>query len=123
LYQDLDDTSRFAVIKAVSLSFEGRAVLFVNNQNTVLSLFTNWNLGYKKHFRVDHGNNEFAQGKTYINGIESFWAFAKTRLSKYKGMNRRTFYLHLKECEFRFNNRGQDLYKLLLKMFRENPLF
>jgi transposase-like protein len=81
-------------------------------------------LGYKKHFRVDHdGNDEFAQGKTHINGIESFRAFAKTRLLKYKGMSRRTFYLHLKEREFRFNNRDQDLYKLLLKMFRKNPLF
>ncbi|MDY7038843.1 MAG: IS1595 family transposase, partial [Thermodesulfobacteriota bacterium] len=34
-----------------------------------------------------------------------------------------TFYLHLKECEFRFNYRNDDLYKMLLKMFRENPLF
>ena len=24
-------------------------------------------------------------------------------------MSRKTFYLHLKECEFRFNNRGEDL--------------
>lgn len=80
-------------------------------------------LGYKKHFRVDHGNNQFANGKAHINGIESFWGFAKTRLSKYRGMSRKTFYLHLKECEFRFNNREKDIYKLLLKMFRENPLF
>ncbi|MBD3790856.1 MAG: IS1595 family transposase, partial [Campylobacterales bacterium] len=27
-----------------------------------------------------------------------------------------------KECEFRFNNRGEDLYKLLLKIFRKEPL-
>lgn len=80
-------------------------------------------LGYKKHFRVDHGNNQFANGKAHINGIEGFWGFAKSRLSKFRGMSRKTFYLHLKECEFRFNNRNQDIYKLLLKMFRENPLF
>lgn len=80
-------------------------------------------LGYKKHFRVDHCNNQFANGKAHINGIESFWGFAKTRLSKYRGMSRKTFYLHLKECEFRFNNREKNIYKLLLKMFRENPLF
>ncbi len=29
---------------------------------------------------------------------------------------------HFKECEFRFNNRGEDLYKLLLKIFRKEPL-
>ena len=48
-------------------------------------------LGYKQHFRVDHGNNEFGQHKTHINGIESFWAFVETSLSKRKGMSRRIF--------------------------------
>ena len=79
-------------------------------------------IGYKKHYRIHHGANQFARGKKHINGIESFWAFAKTRLSKFNGLSRNSFYLHLKECEFRFNHRDQDLYLLLLKMFREKPL-
>ncbi|RLA07300.1 MAG: IS1595 family transposase, partial [Gammaproteobacteria bacterium] len=29
---------------------------------------------------------------------------------------------HLKECEFRFNNRGKNMTYLLLKMFRKMPL-
>jgi hypothetical protein len=29
----------------------------------------------------------------------------------------------LKECEFRFNNRDQNIYKVLLKIIRTNPLF
>ena len=29
------------------------------------------------------------------------------RLAKFRGLNRKSFYLHLKECEFRFNYRGQ----------------
>ena len=56
-------------------------------------------LGYKKHYRVHHGNNEFANGKKHINGIESFWSSAKRRLMKFHGVPRSTFYLHLKECE------------------------
>jgi transposase-like protein len=40
--------------------------------------------GYKKHFRVHHGKNEFARGNSHINGIESFWGYAKTRLVKFK---------------------------------------
>jgi len=79
-------------------------------------------LGYKKHYRVHHGTNEFARGKNHINGIESFWSFAKNRLIKFHGVNRDTFYLHLKECEFRFNYRNENLYYLLLKLFREKPL-
>ena len=79
-------------------------------------------LGYKKHYRVHHGTNEFARGKNHINGIESFWSFAKNRLIKFHGIPRDTFYLHLKECEFRFNCSNKNLYYLLLKMFRERPL-
>jgi transposase len=79
-------------------------------------------LGYKKHYRVHHGTNEFTRGKSHINGIESFWSFAKNRLIKFHGIPRDTFYLHLKECEFRFNYRNENLYYLLLKMFREKLL-
>ena len=79
-------------------------------------------MGYQKHFRVEHGQNEFANRHSHINGIESFWAFAKTRLVRFRGLAKHTFYFHLKECEFRFNHRNEDIYKLVLKMLRENPL-
>ena len=79
-------------------------------------------VGYDKHFRVHHGENEFVRGNSHINGIESFWSYAKIRLVKFHGLDKKSFNLHLKECEFRFNNRGEDLYKLLLKIFRNNPL-
>jgi len=75
-------------------------------------------LGYKKHSRVHHGNNKFARGKSHINGIESFRAFAKRRLMKFHGVPQSTFNLHLKEYEFRFNNHNTDIYKLLLKNFK-----
>ena len=78
--------------------------------------------GYKKHYRVDHSKNEFARGKSHVNGIESFWGYAKTRLSKFRGMNKNMFELHLKECEFRFNNRKKNLYKILLENFINEPL-
>ncbi|HIX41044.1 MAG TPA: IS1595 family transposase, partial [Candidatus Desulfovibrio intestinigallinarum] len=32
------------------------------------------------------------------------------------------FYFHLKECEFRFNHRQENIYLLVLKMLREYPL-
>ena len=80
-------------------------------------------VGYGKHLRVDHGRNEFVRGKAHINGIEGFWGFAKSRLTRFRGMSPATFFLHLKECEFRFNYRDQNLYKMMLKIVRENPLF
>ena len=78
-------------------------------------------LGYKMHRRVRH-SREFARGNCHINGIEGFWGYCKNRLARCNGVPRSTFYLHLKECEFRFNHRpknGDDLYKILLKMFKE----
>lgn len=80
-------------------------------------------VGYDKHFRINHGNDEFAQGHNHINGIEGFWGVAKTRLAKFKGMSKITFFLHLKECEFRYNYRNQKLYLIILKMIRNRPLF
>ena len=79
-------------------------------------------VGYSKHFRVRHHMNEFGVQYNHINGIESFWSYAKRRLAKFNGISRHTFYLHLKECEFRFNHRKESLYKLLLKTLRQDPL-
>jgi len=75
-------------------------------------------VGYDKHFRINHGNDEFAQGHNHINGIEGFGSVAKTRLAKFKGMSKITFFLHLKECEFRYNYRNQNLYLIILKLIR-----
>jgi len=75
-------------------------------------------MGYQKHYRVRHDRDEFVRDNSHINGIEGFWGLAKTRLVKFKGMHPSTFYLHLKECEFRFNHRDEDLYQLLLKITR-----
>jgi len=78
--------------------------------------------GYKKHFRVHHGKNEFVRGKAHINGIESFWGYAKTRLSKFRGIHKSSFYFHLKESEFRFNYRHENIYQIMLKIFNNKPL-
>jgi transposase len=79
-------------------------------------------VGYEKHLRVSHGTNQFADGTNHINGIESFWSFAKRRLQKFNGLPTHTFYLHLKECEYRFNNRNKNLFQLLIKLIEKNPL-
>jgi transposase len=74
--------------------------------------------GYDHH-RVYHSHNEFARGKCHVNGIESFWSFTKRRLAKFNGLTDEKFILHLKECEFRFNNREQNLDELVFKLFKK----
>jgi transposase-like protein len=79
-------------------------------------------VGFDKHYRVHHGQNEFANSSSHINGIESFWSFAKRRLAQFNGISKTKFYMHLKETEFRFNHRNDNLYQILLKRLREDPL-
>jgi transposase-like protein len=74
------------------------------------------------HYRIFHSENEFARGKNHVNGIESFWGFAKNRLAKFNGFTNDNFILHLKECEFRFNNRklsNEELEKVIWKLFKD----
>ncbi|MCK4330308.1 IS1595 family transposase [candidate division WOR-3 bacterium] len=57
------------------------------------------------HIKIDK-EKTFANGKSHINSIESFWAYAKERLIKYHGITPRKLYLYMKELELRFNNRN-----------------
>ncbi len=51
-----------------------------------------------------------------------FWFMTKSRLSKFRGLNRSTAWLHVKECEFRYNYRAEDLFKLLTYIIQRRPL-
>lgn len=46
--------------------------------------------------------------------IDYFWVMMKSRMVKFRGLSQATIPLHVKETEFRFNNRNRDLYDLLI---------
>ena len=122
--QVIKNCSQKAIIPLINKRISKSAIVYTDGFKTYDGLVS---MGYKKHYRVHHGKNEFAKKerrkiKNHINGIENFWGLAKVRLSKFRGMNKDTFYLHLKECEFRFNYREDDLYRVLLKLIKNNPL-
>ena len=121
--QIIKNCSKNQILPLIRAKISTSSTVFTDGFKTYDSLV---DMGYKKHYRVYHGRNEFSKNegrvKNHINGIENFWGLAKVRLSKFRGMNKKTFYLHLKECEFRFNHRNEDLYRLLLSMLRQNPL-
>ena len=79
-------------------------------------------LGGYKHHRIHHHQNQFARGRNHVNGIESFWSFTKLRLAKLRGIRPQYFFLHLKESEWRWNHRHDNLYLFLLKNLRSKPL-
>ena len=76
----------------------------------------------KKLYRVRRRRTQLTDARNRIDAVENFWGYVKMRLSKFRGVSKQTFYLHLKECEFRFNHRRDDVYKMLLKEFRKAPL-
>lgn len=73
--------------------------------------------GYK-HKRINHSRQYSNRRGTHVNGIENFWSFAKRRLAKFNGVSRKTFLLHLKETEFRYNHRG-DMLKQLERIMKD----
>lgn len=68
---------------------------------------------YGKHERIDHSKTLVEYNK-HINGIEGFWSFAKERFMKYHGINHDNYCWYLKEMEFRFNYRSEDVFKLMV---------
>jgi transposase len=73
---------------------------------------------YGKHHTVNHSKSMVdKRTKNYINGIEGFWSFAKHILYNYRGVSKYHFPMYLKEIEFRFNHRRQNLFKLFLQTF------
>ena len=79
-------------------------------------------LGGYEHHRIHHHQNQFARGKNQVNGIESFWSYAKFRFLKLRGVRPQFFLLHLKESAWRWNHRLDNLSFLLLNNLRLQPL-
>jgi len=67
---------------------------------------------YGKHNKINH-QEEFANNYNHINGIEGFWSYSKERFHKYHGINRNNYPFYLKEMEFRFNHRNENIFNLL----------
>lgn len=120
--QVVPDVSRNTLMQVIEENVDKDSVVYTGGFRSYDGL-VDW--GYKHHYRVNHGADEFVDRgnpTNHINGIESFWGYAKHRLVKFKGIMKDDFNLYLKECEFRFNMRGEDIYKTLLKEFRQRPL-
>ncbi len=69
------------------------------------------------HKNINHSESYSDKKGTHINGIEAFWSFSKRRIAQFNGIARTTLPLHVKECEFRYNNKdvAAALKKLLVE--------
>ncbi|BBD06728.1 transposase [Desulfovibrio ferrophilus] len=57
--------------------------------------------------------NQKSEGSVHVDGSRGFWSFCKTRLHRMSGVSALKFPLYLKELEFRYRNRGQDIFPLV----------
>ena len=112
------DCSRKELLPIIQGKVLAEATIYTDGWKAYDSLVTN---GYKHH-RIHHHENQFARGKNHVNGIESFWSYAKFRFSKLRGVRKEKFVLHLKECEWRFNQRKDNIHRIILKSCRIIPL-
>lgn len=80
--------------------------------------------GYN-HKKVKHSENEFVNGEAHINGVESFWSWAKRRIVRFNGIPRHRFSAFLLETEWRFNHRvtiEKDVRKLIYQYRKTHGL-
>lgn len=71
------------------------------------------------HVRINH-ETDYGLGPNHINGIENFWSQAKRHMRRFNGIRKETFYLYLKECEWRFNTRNHKTLLNQLKLWYKN---
>ena len=73
---------------------------------------------YGKHHTVNHSKSLVdKRTKNHINGIEGFWSYAKHILYNYRGVSKYHFHMYLKEIEYRYNHRTENLFRRFIKLY------
>ena len=75
---------------------------------------------YRLHRLVNE--KEFAKQRSHLDEVDFFWGSLKARIAKFRGLSGHTLFLHVKETEFRYNNRNADLFELLSFIIQRRPL-
>lgn len=81
--------------------------------------FRSYNSLYQfgKHLTVNHSKTMVSKRHNHINGIEGFWSYAKHKLYNYRGVSKANFPLYLKEMEYRFNHRKENIVESIMKLY------
>jgi transposase len=109
----VDDVKRETLRKIINKKIIPESVIYSDSFRSYDGLVLD---GFK-HYRINHDKYFAKSKKHHINGIENFWGYAKNKLKKYNGIDRKHFYFYLKEMEFRFNNRNHpNLGSLIRKL-------
>jgi len=73
---------------------------------------------FGKHRTVNHSKSLVEKTtRNHINGIEGFWSYTKHKLYNYHGVSKANFGLYLKEMEYRFNHRSENILEPIMKLY------
>jgi transposase-like protein len=113
-YSDLNNVNHFFTKRDI---FGRKVVCSIQKQNniTFVDTFTDDNVFDESLIDRNASHEKLIE-------VDKFIHFAKDRLKKFKGLSSKTFNLHLKETEFRFNHRKQDLNEIILELIKSNPI-
>jgi transposase-like protein len=114
------EVSRIAVLTGISRNTINRTLTAIRKRiSEFCKLISPFAQG---EVEIDKSYMNLRTERTTSTASRNFRCIAKTKFAKFRGIRKPNFYLHLKECEFRFNHRHEELYPLLLKIFRDKPL-
>ena len=60
-----------------------------------------------------------ADPNVHTQGIEGFWAYAKSGLKEKKGLHEDRKPEHVDELVFRWNNKDQDMFEVILRLIAQ----
>src|SRR3990167_9093053 len=110
----ISDASRAEIMPVIRQTVKSGADIYTDGWRSYDALAV---YGYN-HKKVNHEKNEFVRdGNIHVNGIESFWSYAKRRLAKFNGVPKKLFPFYLLESEWRFNHRN-DILIAMKKLIR-----
>ncbi len=70
-------------------------------------------LYYGYHHALVKADDCFPEDYVFMNHVKGFWTWSKGRFIKYYGISSINFPLYLKELEFRYNHREQNIFDIL----------
>jgi transposase-like protein len=110
----IPDASRDEIMPIIKATIKSGADIYTDGWRSYDALAI---YGYNQK-KVNHEKSEFAKdGNIHVNGIESFWSYAKRRLNKFNGVPKKSFPFYLLESEWRFNHRD-DIVKSMKKLIK-----
>ncbi len=72
---------------------------------------------FGKHLKVNHNKALVDRNHNHINGLEGFWSYAKHKLYNYRGVSKANFPVYLKEMEYRYNHRKENILDPIISLY------